>query len=217
MSVNSLIVKNFKSNVSNGNEYFNLSEDDFILTPLQKSTLQTYIKNSGGQLAAVTYNIFDPVLYKYAMYVYVKLKEDKFNKDLISKQIRHNIGEFFADISSDMFIPKSDIIHMLKNTIDGIDGVDIYLLSQKNEEAIYKGQYTEDIYVLNNITGQYVKKTEKVKLYPGENPNLGLDSHGNISLKSNEHFPVLMGNWKYVNSEGDEIQITDPLTIIFND
>ena len=160
MVINSLIVKNFKSDINTGNDYFSLTESDFILTPLQKNSLQTYIKNSGGQLASMKYNIFDPVLYKYAMYVYVNLKDGKFNKDLIEKQIRHSVGNFFTDIKSDWFIPKSDLVHMLKTEVEGIDGVDIYFLSQKNEEAIYKGQYTEDVYIMNNVTGEYIKKTE---------------------------------------------------------
>jgi hypothetical protein len=58
---------------------------------------------------------------------------------------------------------------------------------------------------------------ENVKIYPGENPNIGLDNHGNIYLKSDSQFPVLMGGWDYKNSEGDLITITDPLTIIFED
>ena len=166
-------------------------------------------------MAATKYNIFDPELCKYAMYVYVSLKSSKYNKELIKKQIRHLIGEFFTNIQSDIFIPKSDIIHTLKNNIEGIDSVDVYILSQKNEEALYKEQYTEDVYVMNNITGQYIKKTENVKVYKGENPNLGLDNHGNIYLTSDSQFPVLMGGWKYYNDENDEVQITDPLTIIF--
>ena len=52
-------------------------------------------------------------------------------------------------------------------------------------------------------------------LYPGENPNLGLDEHGNIYLQSDVHFPVLMGGWDYINSNGDEVSIIDPLMIIY--
>ena len=215
--VNSLIMKNFNSKVGSGKEYFNLTEDDFKLTDLQKNSIYTYIKNSGGQLAATKYNIFDPVLCKYAMYVYIKLKSDKFNKDLIRNKIQHIVGAFFAEIESDMFIPKSDIIHLLKTNVDGIDSVDVYFLSQRNEEALYKGQYTEETYEMNNLTGQYIRKVENVKLYPGENPNLGLDNHGNIYLKSDSHFPVLMGGWIYKNTDGDEVQIVDPVTIIFED
>ena len=216
MVINSLIIKNFKSNINNGNDYFSLTDDDFKLTDFQKTSLQTYIKNSGGQLASVKYNIFDPVLYKYAMYVYVNIKDGKYDRKLIEQQIRYNIGDFFANITSDMFIPKSDIIHTLKSEIEGIDSIDIYFLSQKNEEAIYKKQYTKDTYFLNNITGEYIRKTENIKLYPGENPNLGLDNHGNIYLKSNEYFPVLMGDWNYVNSAGEEVRVIDPLIIVFN-
>ena len=216
MVINSLIIKNFKTNISTGADYFSLKETDFILSDLQKNSLYTYIKNSGGQLASTKYNILDPVLCKYVMYVYVTVKDNKYNKEIITKQIRHHIGQFFSDIQSDMFIPKSDIIHTLKTNIDGIDSVDIYILSQKNEEALYKLQYIDEYYELNNVTGQYIKRTETVKLYPGENPNLGLDNHGNIYLKTDTHFPVLMGGWIYKNSDGDEVSITDPLTIIFN-
>ena len=193
MVVNSMIIKNFKSDIAAGTDYFGLTEQDFMLSDNQKNSIYTYIKNSGGQLASTKYNIFDPELCKYALYIYVSLKAAKYNKDLIRKQIRHYIGEFFTDIQSDMFIPKSDLVHLIKSNIEGIDGVDVYILSQRNEEALYKGEYTDEIYVLNNLTGQYVKKVENVKIYPGENPNLGLDNHGNIYLKSDAQFPVKIG------------------------
>ena len=217
MVVNSLIIKNYNADLSNGDDYFNLKEKDFILNDVQKTSIYNYIENSGNQLACVKYNIFDPELCKYAAYVYVKLKSKKYNRELVKTQIRSLIGEFFANVQSDIFIPKSDIIHLLKTNIEGIDSVDVYFLSQKNEEAIYKKQYTEDTYVLNNITGQYIKKTENVKIYSGENPNLGLDNHGNIWLKSDTQFPVLMGGWSYFNDEEQEVHIIDPLTIIFED
>lgn len=215
MVINSLIIKNFKKNISNGIDYFSLDENDFKLTNIQKTSIQNYIKNSCGHLALTKYNIFDPILCKYAMYVYIKLKSGNYDKDLIKTQIKTKIGAFFTDIQSDMYIPKSDIIHLLKYEIDGLDSVDIYFLSQRNEDAIIKGGYTEDIFTINKVTGQYIKTTENIKLYPGENPNLGLDTHGNIYLKSDIQFPVIMGNWIYKNSNGDEIQINDPVTIIF--
>ena len=215
--VNSLIIKNFNNDVATGADYFKLTEKDFKLNEFQKNSIYNYIENNGGQLASVKYNIFDPDLCKYAMYVYIKLKNKKYNKDLITKQVRHLVGDFFTNIESDIFIPKSDIIHLIKSSVEGIDSIDIYLLSQKNEHAIYTKRYTEDIYEMNNLTGQYIKKTKSIKLYDGENPNLGLDSHGNIYLKSDSQFPVLMGGWDYKNSEGELVTITDPLTIVFEE
>ena len=215
--VNSLIIKNFNNDIATGADYFKLTEKDFKLNEFQKNSIYNYIENNGGQLASVKYNIFDPDLCKYAMYVYIKLKNKKYNKDLITKQVRHLVGEFFTNIESDIFIPKSDIIHLIKSNVEGVDSIDIYLLSQKNEHAIYTKQYIEEIHEMNNLTGQYIKKTKSIKLYDGENPNLGLDSHGNIYLKSDSQFPVLMGGWDYKNSEGELVTITDPLTIVFEE
>jgi hypothetical protein len=215
--VNSLIIKNFNNDVATGADYFKLTEKDFKLNEFQKNSIYNYIENNGGQLASVKYNIFDPDLCKYAMYVYIKLKNKKYNKDLITKQVRHLVGEFFTNIESDIFIPKSDIIHLIKSNVEGVDSIDIYLLSQKNEHAIYTKRYIEEIYEMNNLTGQYIKKTKSIKLYDGENPNLGLDSHGNIYLKSDSQFPVLMGGWDYKNVDGELVSITDPLTIVFEE
>ena len=217
MMVNSLIIKNFKADLTSGSDYFELSEDDFKLSDLQKASIYSYIENNGGQLAATKYNIIDPDLCKYAMYVYVTLKSTKYNKDLIAKQISQLIGDFFIDVQSDMFIPKSDIVHLLKANVEGIDSIDVYIISQKNEEAIINEKYVDERYEINNVTGQYVKRTENVKVYPGENPNIGLDSHGNIYLKNDNQFPVLMGGWVCKNSDNERVEINYPLTIIFED
>jgi hypothetical protein len=216
MSVNSLIIKNFNARMNTGSDYFSLTEKDFILSNEQKESIYKYIENSGRQMALVKYNILDPHLIKYAMYIYIKLKSSKYDKELIKSQIRTLVGDFFSTVQSDIFIPKSDVIHLLKSKIEGIDGINIYMLSNKNEEAIQRGEYTDIVYELNEL-GQYVQKTENVKLYPGENPNLGFDIHGNILLKNDSQFPVLMGGWKYINNEGQEVQIVDPLVIMFED
>ena len=216
MVVNSLIIKNFKNCIETGNDYFELEDSDFYLSDAQKKSIYDSIETSGNQLAGIKYNIFNPELCKYAMYIYIKLKSDKYSKELISNEIHQKVGEFFTEIKSDLFIPKSDIIQLLKNSIEGIDGIDIYILSQKNEEALRTEKYVNTVYTLNNLTGQYVKTVENVKVYPGENPNLGLDNHGNIWLKSDTQFPVLMGGWVYRNDEGEDVNIDDPLIITFD-
>ena len=50
---------------------------------------------------------------------------------------------------------------------------------------------------------------------PGENPMLGLDSHGNIVVDADNEFPVLMGGWDYQNMNNQEVTVVDPLTIAF--
>lgn len=213
--VNSLIMRNYQMLLNDGLDYFNLKESDFILTPGQKQSIINSIENNGHQLAGVVYNIFDPELCKYALYLYIKLKSNTYDREYITQQIRKLIGEFFADVQSDIYIPKSDIINLIKTNIDVIDGVNAYFLSEKNETAIQTKEYINTTSKYNPSTGLFDKKTEKVYLYDGENPNLGLDSHGNIYLSSNEQFPVLMGGWDYLNNDKQEVKIIDPLIIVF--
>ena len=166
-------------------------------------------------LAGVSYNIFDPEICKYALYIYLKFSNDNYDKEYITNQIRSLIGIFFGNIQSDIFVPKSDIIQLLKNYVSGLEGIDVYFLSEKNETALQKRTYTKNTKIYNPASGTYDVKVENIKLYPGENPNLGLDGHGNIFLESDEQFPVLMGGWDYLNENNEEVAITDPLIIIF--
>ena len=215
MVVNSIIIKNYKLLLNNNKTYFDLTEKDFMLTDMQKTSIKNCIESTGNQLAGVVYNIFDPELYKYAMYIHVTPKTINYDKGYLESKIRNLVAEFFSDIQSDIFIPKSDIIQLLKNNISEIDGVEVYFLSERNERAIQNKQYIKTTYKFDPSLGAHNKVKETVYVYTGENPNLGLDKHGNIYLESDEQFPVLMGGWDYLNQDGDEVRIVDPLIIVF--
>jgi hypothetical protein len=215
MMVNSLILKNYKQLLKNGQDYFNLSESDFILTDQQKQSIINHIDKNGCQLAGVTYNIYNPEICKYMMYIYVTLKDKSYDKIYINEQIRSLVGDFFGNVNSDIFIPKSDIVHLIKSNVDSVDSVDVYFLSERNETALINRTYVNTTHKYNYNTGTYVTKKENVYLYDGENPNLGLDEHGNISLSDNYSFPVLMGGWSYLNAEEQLVAVTDPLIITF--
>lgn len=217
--INSLILNNFKQKMSNGGDYFNLTEADFYLSDQQKQSIITHINNTGQQMAGAVFNIFDPEIVKYAMYVYIKLKDTQYDTAYISNEIRKQVGSFFADVNSDIFIPKSDIVHLLKSKIDAIDGVNIYFISERNERALKNHYYVDKKYSYNPSKNTYDITTETVYLYDGENPNLGLDSHGNIFLDNSDQFPVLMGGWSFISSDSGEEStvstVVDPLTIIY--
>ena len=205
LTINSLIIKNYKNSLSEGKDYFNLSESDFILSDVQKRSIVESISKSGQQLVGTTINIFDPVITKYAVYIYLKLKTTEYDTTYMTNQIRNLLGDFFSDIYNDRFIPKSDIMRLIRDNVEGVDGVDVYFLSEWNEKALINRSYK-----VNNTT---------IYLYDGEDPGLGLDSHGNIYLDGVERFPILMGGWSFISSNaGDPIQLThisDPVTIVF--
>lgn len=213
--VNSLILKNYQANLDNGSDYFNLKENDFLLSDAQKQSIYNSIENSNQSLAGSVFNIFDPELVKYSMYLYVKLKDTNYDTNIIESNIRNLIGNFFANISNDIYIPKSDISHLLKSNINEIDGVNVYFISKLNEDALINKYYTNKVYNYNFDKSTYTIKEEIVYLYDRENPNLGLDSHGNIRLDNVDQIPVLMGGWSFLNDNNSTITVTDPLNIIF--
>ena len=215
--VNSLIIRNYKQQLKDGKDYFKLTEDDFSLTNSQKQSIYNFINRSNNQLAGVVYNIYNPRICKYAAHIYVTLKAASYDRDYISNKIRTSVGEFFSEINNDKFIPKSDLIHLLKSNIEEIDSVNVYFLSERNETAMITNQYIDEKITYNIAKGTYETTTEKVYLFEGEDPNLGLDSHGNIMLENDMQFPVLMGGWKYISGSNKEelTYVDDPLTIVF--
>lgn len=217
--VNSIILRNYKQMLDRGSDYFNLKKSDLFLTEAQKTSVKNCIANSGQQLAGVTYKISDPEVCKYAIYVYLKMKDMQYDKTSVEQAIRDKVGDFFTNLNNDIFIPKSDIISVIKSASDAIDGVDLYILGEKNEKAIIDKQYINKSYTFNPSTGKYDIKEEVVYVEEGENPGIGFDDYGNIYLDNNDQFPVLMGGWKFRSSkQGEQPQyttISNPLILTF--
>ena len=113
------------------------------------------------------------------------------------------------------------MIQLIKNEIPEIDSVDAYFLSEKNERALKNGYYKIPTKTYNYKTQKYEKSEEIVYLYPGEDPGLGLDEHGNIYLDNDNEFPILKGGWTYLSKDDDnswektEGSISDPLITVF--
>ena len=214
MVINSMVMQNHKLHMSRGSDYFKLTDQDFLLTPLQKASIKNALERSGQLLAGCTFNMVDIDLAKYALYVYVKLADANISHEYISTQIKQYVGEFMSNTSSDSYIPKSDIIKVIKDNISGIDGINVYIISEDNEKAIMNGEYIDKTYRYNPSTGAYVTKETRIKVYPGDNPSLGLDAHGNILVDKDNQFPVFMGGWQWKTEDGS-IVTTEPITIIY--
>lgn len=217
--VNSIILKNYKQMLERGSDYFNLQKSDLFLTEAQKTSLKNYIANSGQQLAGVTYKINDPEVCKYAVYVYLKMKDVQYDKQSVEQSVKDAVGNFFMNIQNDMFIPKSDLVAVIKKASDAIDGVDLYFLGEKNEKAIIDKHYINKTYSYNASKGNYDIKEEMVYVENGVNPGIGFDEYGNIYLDNNDQFPVLMGGWQFrSSSQGEAPQyttISNPLILVF--
>lgn len=213
--IRSLVMRNYQQDMNSGLDYFNLRPEQFNLSDIQKDSIKNALIKSGKMLAGTVYDIVDIELCKYALYIYIKLKNNSADHEVVSNNIRKIVGEFFGNIQSDSYIPKSDIINAIKEQVEEVDGVNCYFLSELNERALQMRRYEDKQYLYDPATGTYQERSVTVKLLPYENPRLGLDSHGNILIKADHQFPVLMGGWDFQNQLGQEVTVVDPLNIVF--
>lgn len=214
------ILPNIKNKISkNGfsNDYFALDESEFTLTEAEKNGVLKALDDSGQQLISTEVRINDIEVKKYALVIILKYFENC-DKNQIRSDIRSKLNTYFVNINRSDMIPKSDIIAMVEK-IEGVDSVNVYFVSQENEEAIRNGYYIQRESRVNPYTHLYETTEKRVVLEEGEDPMLGLDSFGDIKIAENE-IAVIKGGWsdRWGNEYKKDVTSTDlcGLTIIFS-
>lgn len=198
--VNILAMKDYKKLYTSGLDYFSLSDDDFSLSDSQKEAIKDSITTSGQQIGGTIINFIDPILKRYSVMVYLRMLPGTiYDQTVVTNQVRQLMGDFFGNVQSDIFIPKSDIIKLIQDNISGVDGVDIYFVSEDNEIAKREGKYEEEIRVFDPTTLTYKSTIISMVIGEGEDPHIGLDDHGNILLENDHYFPVIRGDFMVGN------------------
>lgn len=189
------IMPNIKDKVtkqSSSVDYFNLPENEFNLSETEKEGILKVLDDSGRQLVSSEAVIEDLRINRYALIIAIKYFE-KTDKNKIWTDIRSKLNTYFLNISRTDMIPKSDIVAMVES-ISGIDSVNVYFISEKNEQAIINGYYMDSYEWINPNTHLRETVTRRIDLNPGEDPRLGLDGFGDIMLSKNE-VAIIRGGW----------------------
>lgn len=150
----------------------------------------------------------DPIIKKYAINVVLRTIEG-YDTGIIRNQIRSKFNDYFLNVKRRDKIPKSDLVAIVEG-IKGVDSVSIFFVSEENETAIKNGYYTKSTYKVTPTTpflqeGEGNKKryiffnkeliTTKITLATNEDPNLGLDEFGDITIGLND-LAVIRGGWQ---------------------
>tara|TARA_R110001592_G_scaffold63724_2_gene195456 strand:+ start:340 stop:2148 length:1809 start_codon:yes stop_codon:yes gene_type:complete len=198
--------------VQSNSDYFSTNIKNFYLSKEDKDAVYDVINKSGRQLISTELEIIDPTISYYALNVFIRVYDDIVSEDTIKAEITNAIGEYFISLKRRDKIPRSDIIKMIEK-IDGIDSVYVDFISKTNEEAIFNGYYFKKI-DYNNVeaskalltavrknndvpnlnASNSIETTEKITLKTGENPNLGLDEFGDITI-GNKELPIIRGGF----------------------
>jgi hypothetical protein len=179
-------------------DYFNLPASEFVLSPEEKARVYQLLNESGQQLVTSDVQIVDPIIKKYAINIVLKYVEG-FDKQVIAANIRAALSTYFLNIKRKTSVPRSDLIGIIEN-IQGVDSVNVFFVSQLNEDAIRVGYYYVPVYGFDQLTGQKVIIEEKrVPILPGQDPLIGLDDFGDIKIEQND-LVLIRGGWEDRNS-----------------
>jgi hypothetical protein len=174
-------------------DYFNVPQEEFSLSLDEKEMVYEILNESGRQVVTAEVRINDPVIKKYALNIVLRYVEG-FDKDEIHAEIRENLSTYFISVNRRDRIPRSDLIAIIEN-VDGVDSVNVFFISEENEKAIRDGFYEIPVFGTDPVTDQKVLiETNKITLGPDEDPQLGLDSFGDVVIGP-EELAIIRGGW----------------------
>ena len=188
------LIPDIKKKITSDLDYFSVPENEFTMTAQEKEMTYEILNTSGRQVVTAETRIIDPIIKRYALNVVIRWF-DNFDKDEIRIQIRKNLDDYFLNVNRRDRIPRSDIISIIEN-VEGIDSVNVFFISEENEKAIRDGFYFVPVYGTDPVTDQRVLiENKKIVLKKGEDPNLGLDSFGDIVIENND-LAIIRGGWE---------------------
>ena len=198
MTIMTTCTSNVIENIKEIDEYFDLKDEDFLLTDKQKDMIINTLDNSKKAFAGLTLKFQDPVIRKFALFCYIKCSS-AYAKKTVEQDVRHILGKYFMNLKENtQFIPKSDLVNLGSTCNENIESFDIDIISETNETAHANGGYYYK-YELRKANDTYIY--EKVKTFCESEKTPGLDLAGNIQLDSKLEIPVLHGFYYYADKD----------------
>jgi hypothetical protein len=202
------LIPDIQRKITTDSDYFTVDLNEFTLTVDEKKMLVASINESGRQMTSTELQFVDPEIKKYAVNIVLRTIEG-YDLGVIRNEIRTKLNEYFLNVKRRDKIPKSDLIAIVE-AIKGVDSVSIFFVSEENETAIRNGYYIKRTYKVSPTTpflqeGEGNKKRyvffnkelieTKIPISTGEDPNLGLDEFGDITIGLRD-LAVIRGGWK---------------------
>jgi hypothetical protein len=201
------LVPDISRKVTTDSDYFTVDLDEFKLTADEKKMIVAVINESGRQMTSTELQFVDPEIKRYAINIVLRTVEG-YDLGVIQNEIRTKLNDYFINVKRRDKIPKSDLIAIIE-AIKGVDSVSVFFVSEQNETAIRNGYYIKKTYKVSP-TIPYLQQGEgnkkryvffnkelietKIPIATGEDPNLGLDEFGDITIGLRD-LAVIRGGW----------------------
>lgn len=160
------LVPDINKKITGTDNYFTITQNDFILTTPEKNKVYQLIEESGQKMVTAVNEIIDPIIKKYILNISLIVFEGN-SRDFIKQQIISILSEYFATNRRRDRIPKSDLIRLIEE-VQGVDSVNLWFISEENEASLQANPDAELI---------------------------GLDEFGDIIIGRGE-LPLIRGGWE---------------------
>jgi hypothetical protein len=201
------LIPDIQRKLTTDSDYFTVDLEEFTLTADEKTMLVASINESGRQMTSTELQFVDPDIKRYAINIVLRTIEG-YDLGVIRNEIRTKLNEYFLNVKRRDKIPKSDLVAIIEG-IKGVDSVSVFFVSEENETAIRNGYYIKRSYKVTPTTpflqeGEGNKKRyiffnkelieTKIPIETGEDPNLGLDDFGDITIGLRD-LAIIRGGW----------------------
>lgn len=209
------LVPNVKKRVREATDYYQLPIDRFKLTEDERSKTKEVINESGRLISGSELSIIEPDLSRYVVNVFASLWDNVGSIEAKKAEVQNVIAEYALNVTRRDKYPKSDIISLLEERVDGLDSLSVQFVSERNELAIKNGYYFETTFEIDQVRGLKTPVRRKVELSEGEDPRLGLNDFGDVVIGKRE-LPVFRGGWtdRNGNEYKDGITTEDGLSSV---
>ena len=199
------LIPNIKKKLSSSEDYFEVPVSEFVLDKYEKESLVSAIENSGRMLIGTEIEFVDPEVKYFIIHILLRYFNNV-DRASITSNIRSLLNKYFLNINRSDIIPKSDLITLIEG-IDGIDTCDVFFMTKDNEMAKRNGYY-------------YDEYGDLIQVSKDEDPQVGLDSYGNIVMNKDCIY-VPRGGWRDSNDNYYTLTPEDgkvgPLNIFFTE
>lgn len=174
--------------MTSNQDYFDITENSFLLSISQRLSILNLIEDSGQMIATTVVKIIEPEIKRFIGNVSMSIFEG-FDPEVLRDKVRTAISDYMLNNKRRDSIPKSDIIALIEG-IDGIDSVSFNFIGEDNEK------YHTSINNLANISAAQSGK------------QIGLDYFGDIIIGRGE-LVLMRGGWNDRNGISYETGIID--------
>ncbi len=168
------LVPDVTLSITSNEDYFDIPQDQFLLTQSQKLSLLNLIESSGRMIATTVVKILDAEIKRYIGNVSMSIFEG-YDPEVLKDQVRDRISEYMLNLKRRDRIPKSDIIALIEG-IEGVDSVSFFFIGEENEK------YHSTVDNLSNASKDQLER------------EIGLDEYGDIIIGRGELI-LLRGGW----------------------